>query len=562
MAPAANNVEPMVSATYVRPAGFAAAGDTIPFLLDNTYHLFHLASPLNTVYHPPRVRCSWIRQRSKDLVHWTRDTKPVISPGAQDSDPDCSGAWTGSVVLGRDGNMHIFYTGYNLPEGGGRQVILHAVSSDREGTEFEKPLQPIQLDSASANSYAQFEATDFRDPYVFFNEEENCYWMVVATRLAAESNPGAPYWTRGCLALLTSADLDVWMVQREPLYAPNNILCPECPEMFTLGNGKWYIVYSRFSAPDAGTLYVVSDSGPRGPYRSPRDGTGGRLDGRRWYAAKSCPKRGDPSKRIFFAWVHDRHQDADISGKWLWGGSLMQPRELRANANGSLVLAPNDSFLGSLRDVQLSGETLPAEVTLGTVGVQSVHRLSVVDLPADDTIQVLSFTMHGVPDMSSGNKSGCHNVHPDAKSFGLLLNFDDDLRGYKLSFAPVGGGSAGLFSVALVTDQPPLDDFWAMLTKHTDIPNLVDGPELVRHGAVHLDSEEPLRLVRNQDVIELFVDGKVITYRLPAREQKVNETDGVNRHAMVKVYPVGFFVEDGEVSFKDIRLSQVTITDK
>jgi hypothetical protein len=155
------------STSYARPPTSAAAGDTIPVLLDDEYHLFHLASPSNTVHFPSRVRCSWLRQRSKDLLAWKRDSDPVIPPGPSKDNPDGSGAWTGSAVLG----------------------------------------------------------------------------------------------------------------------------------------------------PDVG-------EGPRGPFRSPRDGSGGRFDGRRWYAAKSCPKAGDPSKRSAFAWVHDFNQD---DGKWLWGGSFTNP---------------------------------------------------------------------------------------------------------------------------------------------------------------------------------------------------------------------------------------------
>lgn len=181
----------------------------------------------------------------------------------------------------------------------GKQVIIHATSQDRVGTHFTKSAEPINIVSDAANR-ATFEEIDFRDPYVLYNEDEKCYWMLVGTRLAK-----GPHWTRGCLALLTSKDLKEWSLEPEPFYAPNDMMCPECLELFSLPNGKWYLVYSRFSAPNAGTVYRVSDS-PRGPFRNPRDGSGGRLDGRRWYAAKSCQKANDASKRIFFGWIADQ----------------------------------------------------------------------------------------------------------------------------------------------------------------------------------------------------------------------------------------------------------------
>ena len=158
--------------------------------------------------------------------------------------------------------------------------------------------------------------------------------------------------------------------------------------------------------------------------------------------------------------------------------------------------------------------------------------------------------------MTSPTDGAYHSIslricEPDAKTFGLLLNFDHDMRGYRLSFAHV---ASDVYSVALVTDLPPLDDFWAQLTKH-EVPKLVDGPELVRHGAVKLD--DPVRLLMSDDVIEFFVGGKVITYRLPVRKN-VATTERITRDSGIEdsgINPVGLFVEDGEVHFQDLAFT-------
>ncbi|MFR5762745.1 MAG: hypothetical protein ACLUFI_15240 [Oscillospiraceae bacterium] len=71
------------------------------------------------------------------------------------------------------------------------------------------------------------------------------------------------------------------------------------------------------------TIYFVADD-PRGPWRSPM--TQG-LDGRRFYAAKSCA--GDDGRRIFFGWSHERIGDSDEGG-WQWGGDFNVPREASA----------------------------------------------------------------------------------------------------------------------------------------------------------------------------------------------------------------------------------------
>lgn len=121
-----------------------------------------------------------------------------------------------------------------------------------------------------------YEPTDRRDPYVFYNEAEQRWWMLIAARLDK-----GPRWRRGCIVLATSEDLLDWSLEARPLYVPGTTYCPECPEMWTAG-GRWYLVFSRFSE-DVGTIYRLADS-PRGPFRAPaHDGLGGR----RWYAARS-----------------------------------------------------------------------------------------------------------------------------------------------------------------------------------------------------------------------------------------------------------------------------------
>lgn len=528
---------------YQRPQHFGAAGDTIPFLLNDEYHLFHLGSPPNTQYHPPRVRCSWTRLKSTDLMNWKRDAEAALVPSNSEDAYDHSGCWTGSVVTGPDGNMHIFYTGYNLPSGG-IQVILHAKSSDPQGTRFEKPEGPISV--TGSKPLLQYESTDFRDPYVFFNEGEGLYWMLVATR-----HTEGPFWTRGCIALLTSNDLETWTAEDKPLYSPNDIFCPECPELFTLPNGKWYLCYSRFSAPDAGTLYRISDN-PRGPYRIPRDGSGGRFDGRRWYAAKSCPKAADPSKRIFFGWVHDYVRE---DSKWLWGGHLAHPREVSARSDGTLRMDMAGGVL-EMSNAGARGKSL-AEIPKSMV-VNSLAAMTVKDLQLSRAVASQEYCLSFKVD------------YADAAAFGLLLKYDDNMRGHKIRFEPVLGD---LFSVVLYTDVAPLDDFWADLTGQ-HIPKLVDGPELQKHGQIRLD--DAVSLVVADDIIELYAGGKVITYRLVRQDAHTTDAGGTSGshegEGLVNgdqsknpstngiqegdggLHHLGFFVEDGKVSFRDISI--------
>ncbi|KAH7046021.1 glycosyl hydrolase [Macrophomina phaseolina] len=499
--------QPTSSSAYSRPSNTQAAADAIPILVDDTYHVFHLATPPNTIHHPPRLRSSWHRLRSTDLVTWVRDDQPALRPGKTPASPDADGAWTGSAVQGPDGAMHVFYTGYNLAHGG-KQVILHAISTDKHGSTFTQATQPITMTSSGAAS--PFEEIDFRDPYVFFNPDENRYWMLVATRLAA-----GPFWSRGCIALLTSPDLSAWTVEPEPLFAPNDLFCPECPELFSLPNGNWYLVYSRFSSPNAGTVYKVGPS-PRGPFRTPRGASGGRLDARRWYAAKSCPKAGDATKRVYFGWVADRCEE---DGKWLWGGDMGTPREVCAGADGLLSVQPSQEALqAAFADAdELGGDDgLPADLQLSSVGTTSAQFLP-VDHSGEPVDYLFRFNV----------------TSHDAASFGVLFRVDGDMKGHRLRFEPT---AANLFDIVLLTDSPPLDDFWADQYK-LYLPRGVDGPEIARHNGITVDGT--INIVVKANVLEIFVGGRSISYRLPQRST---------------ISELGIFVEDGTVQLADVLL--------
>ncbi|POR37003.1 hypothetical protein TPAR_02799 [Tolypocladium paradoxum] len=518
-----NLTPPPEGASYNRVSPGQAAADAIPFLAqDDTYHLFHLTTPPFTRHHPPRLRSCWWRMRSKDLVYWVRDNEPSIKAGEAPTAPDADGAWTGAAVAGLDGNMNIFYTGYNLSQGG-KQVILLAKSEDPHGTKF----QPGQEIHFTGDGRSKLEDIDFRDPFVFYNEAESQYWMIVASRLAR-----GPYWSRGCIALLKSADLETWTFAPEPLYSPNDMFCPECPELFALPNGKWYLVYSRFHAPDSGTVYRIADS-PYGPFRVPRDGSHGRLDGRRWYAAKSCPKAGDPTRRIFFGWTGDY---VDDEGRWLWGGDLGMPREVFADDRGHLQVGPVPDIerLFDETSITVASNTVPSDLSLSSESTS----VTFPDLGEAETHDLLArFRIRRC----------------DAHSFGLVLQADGSQKGHRLRIMPVGEDT---FTVALLMDFPPLDDFWAdQYDLH--LPRSVDGPEIVRHDGVHLP--DVVTVFLRGHVLEVFCGGRSISFRLPGAESSSStDSSGLSRDGC----RLGWFVEDGGVDLGEVSIRYRGLADK
>lgn len=440
-----------MSLPFRRPG--PAAGDPIPFSHNGETHLFYLSSPDGTAEYPDRVRTSWRHQVSTDLVAW-KELPTALTPGAE---YDADGVWTGSVVE-HGGTFHLFYTGHRLGAANPQTICL-ATSTDL--VTFERhPANPLVLPVAGC------EPVDWRDPYVFFNADEGVWWMLIAARLAEGT-----HHRRGCVMLATSPDLLTWTVEPDPLYAPDDTFCPECPELWA-ADGRWHLVYSRFSE-RAGTIQRVADA-PRGPFRvPPRD----ELGGRRWYAAKSAPVDGG---RAFFGWVHDR-----VGARWAWGGDFALPRLATARPDGSLAVAPAPGVLDHW--------TRPvASATLALRGVGGTARERVADLP-DSALTTAEF--------ATGDAAavGLELAAPT----GARWRVDVDLR------ARV---------VALHQEPHPLDDFWADLTGEPTVSREVDGPVL---ASAPLLGTGPVRLsvLLDDGVLEIYAGDEVaLTHRVPRED--------------------------------------------
>lgn len=444
---------------FRRPAApdTAAAGDPIPFSVDGETHLFYLSSPAGTEDYPERVRTTWQHARSTDLVEW-EELAPAVVPGEAGA-YDGGGIWTGSVVE-HDGRYFLFYTGHHVGAANPQTICL-AVSDDL--ISFTKVDEnPVVLPTA------RYEQVDWRDPYVFYHEGEGQWWMLIATRLAE-----GPHWRRGAIALATSPDLRNWTVEDEPFYVPGDTYCPECPELWSL-DGRWYLVYSRFSE-DVGTIYRVADD-PRGPFRIPGNES---LGGRRWYAAKSTTHAGG---RVFFGWIHDRVQ-RDGSPRWLWGGDFALPRIVRADDGGDLRVRVADGALDewSARGEE-RGETLDGTAGSAEVEVDAIGESAVVHALFSDT---------------------------DAAVVGIDLLVDERGAGWRLELDR-SRGRVRFFAV-----PSPLDDFWADLTGRAGQYREVDGPVLASAEGVTFGNAIAVRAVLDGELLEVYIDDAIaLTQRL------------------------------------------------
>ncbi|MDO5147097.1 MAG: glycoside hydrolase family 32 protein [Eubacteriales bacterium] len=476
-----------------------STGDAIPFYHNGQYHIFSLTPPPGTTVYPDRLRTTWEHSVSSDLIHW-KELPTAIYPGEGDS-PDASGVWTGSVVYG-EGEYHAFYTGYSL-QSEFQQTICHATSKD--GVTWKKDsMNPVIKPKTDL-----YEKLDWRDPYVFYNEDDHCYWILISARRL-----DMPVTRRGCIVLYRSDNLKDWEYYG-PVYSPGHTNCPECCEMYKMGD-NWYLSYSRFSE-FVNTIYRISKS-PFGPWRKPKhDGIGGR----RFYAAKSL--QNDEGRRFYFAWAHDR-ADASDKGDWYWGGAFCIPHEVKVRSDGELdVLLPREyanemttpvkwKYKNILGNSQMYGKTTIEMNSIGTCtyGFLEHHEkhymLSCQIMPHDAN------DYFGVILKSDREASGC-----------LLLEFDVAMQRVSLLSLPMG-----------------VDPFWVQSCQA--VPEPTDpGPDGVRvcEKTFLIKNNVPINLeiIVDHDMVEIFVGNETaFTYRI--YEEREYETGLIAQDSNVKFYDI------------------------
>lgn len=302
----------------------AWVGDVMPMSDGETLQLYYLYDTDHNgpAYHP-------IHKFSTENFYEYSDDGLVINYGTHPEDPDYA-IGTGSVLIGQDGKYHCFYTGHNdnAPErGADKECVMHAVSDDNI-TWTKIPEDTFYVED-------HYSSDDFRDPFVFWNEEEEQYWLLIAAR---EETLG------GVVAKYTSKDLSTWELC-EPLFAPKKQYMLECPDLFKMGD-YYYLFYSW----DCVTYYAMSDS-IYGPFVEPENNI---LDGTGFcfYAAKTAELKGN---RYLCGWV-GRKETPEDGGNYNWAGSMLI-HQLVQKEDGRLgVKAPDtlDSYFVQEKELMVN----------------------------------------------------------------------------------------------------------------------------------------------------------------------------------------------------------------
>lgn len=468
-------------------------GDTIPFAHDGKFYIYYLHDERKgNTQDEYGYRTSWNLLITKDGVN-IEDCKVVLPVGEyDDADYAC---YTGSVIEGNDGKFHMFYTAQNNynpkyhRDGKPLQYVAHAISTDLKN--WEK--LPELTFGADERIYEPF---DWRDPFVFYNEEEKCFDMLLAARLRGASEKNG-----GCVGLCRSYDLLHWEA-KEPFYNPESYMTHECPDLFKLGN-KWYLVYSTFSEKFV-THYRMSDK-LSGPWTSPIEDT---FDGRAFYAAKTA-QVGD--KRMAFAWVPTKRGESDF-GQYEWGGNFIVHR-INQTTDNKLTVKPADGLIN-----MFNKEVVNEKLNKIEIENYEGEKSYVID-GMEDTCMI-----EAVIEFSEG-----------VRSFGIGLRQDSALaNGYYLRFEP--------FYNRIVADMWPRRirgvNQWYV---DGDKPFMVELERPFDYKSLK-DNKVHIRVVADGSIICLYVNN--IT-ALTMRAYNVNRTNW------------GFFVKDGSIRVSDIHMYEV-----
>jgi beta-fructofuranosidase len=465
---------------FYRPAG-AWAGDFIPFYENGRFHLFYLHDWRDRAGHGEGV--PWYQITTTDFVHFAEHGQ-MLARGSE-SEQDLY-VFTGSVLAAPDG-YHIFYTGNNphlRAQGQPEQGVMHAVSTDL--------LHWRKLPEHTFFAPAGYEPHDWRDPYVFWNEEAGEYWMLLAARLT-----DGPSRRRGCTALCASLDLQHWQ-GRPPFYAPGLYFTHECPDLFRLGDW-WYLLFSEFSERTV-TRYRMARS-LAGPWLAPTDDT---FDGRAFYAAKTAT---DGGQRYLFGWLATREGERD-RGAWQWGGDLVV-HALVPRPDGSLAVRPPESLAEAFDPPQ----AVPLLPGLGDCGASG----DAAELSAPGTFATVL----------AGSLPGACRLHAHlewqagTRACGLVLRASaDQEQGYYVRLEPDRS--------RLVLDMWP---------RPGDVPYMI---ELERPLPGSLGSALDIDIIIDRTVCEVYTSCGVTLstrlYDLPAGGW-------------------GFFVQDGGLRVSEVALS-------
>lgn len=436
-------------------------GDVMPFFdngVMNIYHLQNKSDSLHLYYHPIA------RLTTTDYVRYTDEGIAINYESKADSVDTALG--TGSVIKDKEGDYHFFYTGHNdnwdsqgLPF---CEVIRHAVSTDNQAT-WQK--------DEYFNLYGY--ENDFRDPYVYYDEVDELYYMLVTTR-----DYGKAVIKRYSSESLYAKDNE-WVDCGNFFVNNKGNYNMECPSYLEY-NGYYYLAFSE-QGENRVTHYWYRDS-RAGNFKEGEWKEGGSIDNTGFYAGR-LEKGADGL--YAFAWCAEL--SGGTTGEFDWGGNLVV-HKLNQLSNGELravMTSQVKNEVSTKMDYRLSNDEKLSSLQFdGTA-----FAAKAVEKFASELIR-MSFTL------TVGEKSGDCGL-----TFGLRRPYDNRL-------------SKGLISFDLKNNK---------LICYNNVSNILRyGSSLAEVGfAYQVGKKYQVDIIIEGEVLSVYLDNSVaLTARLPNIEKR------------------------------------------
>lgn len=162
-----------------------------PFYYKGRYHVFYQANPSGPYWSQIR----WGHIVSDDMVHW-KYVKDAVAP-TKDICPE--GVWTGGACIGPDGTPWLAITAgtnqYGNPNHGGQNVAF-AHAADPDDPDLTEWIVEDKLTITQPNDDSMGEREQFRDPFVWYDDETEQYFMLVSTSIPGRGGSANVYTSK------------------------------------------------------------------------------------------------------------------------------------------------------------------------------------------------------------------------------------------------------------------------------------------------------------------------------------------------------------------------------
>lgn len=357
------------------------------------YHLFYQYHPYSTNWGPMH----WGHVTTKDFIKWNW-LPAAIAP---EEDYDYAGCFSGSAVELPDGRHCLMYTGVQEweEEDGHKEVRQIQCMAYGDGVDYVKYEGNPVLTSKDLPEGASLE--DFRDPRIWYEEEEKCFYAVIGSRPADNS---------GSILLYRSEDSMHWDFVKV-LAANNNQygLMWECPDFFPLDGYQVLITSPQEMLARGlefhngnGNIYLVGTYDKEN-YEYHRQSVRTIDHGLDFYAPQTV--KTPDGRRVMIGWMQSWEGSFWKEKGAKWYGMMTIPRELSLK-DGKLIQKPvrelenylvnpvtyrDVSVKTSLRLPEVKGRCLDMEVNIRPAGGELFQKFTMKIAEDMDFFTEISF---------------------------------------------------------------------------------------------------------------------------------------------------------------------------